>query len=91
MAVRGDARHHRPGDRDQAVGRRQVVCHQRGGATGDLRSFVCVRKAEEEGRLELIGLYFDIGAAAARLVLEREPYLVRADEELATAGTPADL
>ena len=45
------------------------------------------RKAE----LELVGLYFDIGAAAARLVLEREPYLVRADEELATAGTPADL
>jgi len=46
-----------------------------------------VRTAEEEGRLELIGLWFDIGAAAARLVLDREPYLVRADEELATAGT----
>ncbi|WP_433021203.1 bifunctional SulP family inorganic anion transporter/carbonic anhydrase [Kribbella sp. CA-294648] len=49
----------------------------------NLRSFACVRKAEEAGRLELVGLYFDIGAAAARLVLEREPYLVRADEELA--------
>jgi carbonic anhydrase len=56
----------------------------------NLRSFACVRKAEEEGRLELVGLWFDIGAAAARLVLERDPYLVRADEELATAGTPAD-
>ncbi|TDC16522.1 carbonic anhydrase [Kribbella albertanoniae] len=52
----------------------------------NLRSFACVRKAEDEGRLELIGLWFDIGAAAARLVLDREPYLVRADEELATAG-----
>ncbi|WP_405057472.1 SulP family inorganic anion transporter [Kribbella sp. NBC_01505] len=52
----------------------------------NLRSFACVRKAEAEGRLELIGLWFDIGAAAARLVLDREPYLVRADEELATAG-----
>ncbi|MFI5731070.1 bifunctional SulP family inorganic anion transporter/carbonic anhydrase [Kribbella sp. NPDC051587] len=52
----------------------------------NLRSFPCVRKAEAEGRLELIGLWFDIGAAAARLVLDREPYLVRADEELATAG-----
>ncbi|WP_272949723.1 bifunctional SulP family inorganic anion transporter/carbonic anhydrase [Kribbella antibiotica] len=52
----------------------------------NLRSFACVRKAEAEGRLELIGLWFDIGAAAARLVLEREPYLVRADEELATAS-----
>lgn len=57
----------------------------------NLRSFACVREAEEEGRLELIGLYLDIGATADRLVLEREPYLVRADEELATAGTPADL
>jgi carbonic anhydrase len=57
----------------------------------NLRSFARVRKAEEEGRLELVGLWFDIGAAAARLVLEREPYLVRADEELATTGTPADL
>lgn len=57
----------------------------------NLRSFACVRKAEEEGRLQLAGLYFDIGAAAARLVLEREPYLIRADEELATSGTPADL
>jgi carbonic anhydrase len=57
----------------------------------NLRSFACVRKAEEAGRLELAGLYFDIGAAAARLVLEREPYLVRADEELAaTAPPPAD-
>ncbi|MDX6247853.1 MAG: carbonic anhydrase [Kribbellaceae bacterium] len=56
----------------------------------NLRGFACVRKAEEEGRLELVGLWFDIGAAAARLVLEREPYLVRADEELATAGTAAD-
>jgi carbonic anhydrase len=53
----------------------------------NLRSFACVRTAEAEGRLELIGLWFDIGAAAARLVLDREPYLVRADEELATAGT----
>ncbi|MEV0284944.1 SulP family inorganic anion transporter [Kribbella sp. NPDC050820] len=53
----------------------------------NLRNFSCVRKAEAEGRLELIGLWFDIGAAAARLVLDREPYLVRADEELATAGT----
>ncbi|WP_132157204.1 bifunctional SulP family inorganic anion transporter/carbonic anhydrase [Kribbella antiqua] len=52
----------------------------------NLRSFACVRKAENEGRLELIGLWFDIGAAAARLVLDREPYLVRADEELAAAG-----
>jgi len=57
----------------------------------NLRSFACVREAEESGRLELIGLWFDIGAAAARLVLDREPYLVRADEELATATTPADL
>ena len=32
-----------------------------------------MRTAEAEGRLELIGLWFDIGAAAARLVLEREP------------------
>ncbi|MDX6281122.1 MAG: carbonic anhydrase, partial [Kribbellaceae bacterium] len=57
----------------------------------NLRSFACVRKAEEAGRLELVGLYFDIGAAAARLVLEREPYLVRADEELAaTAPPPVD-
>jgi len=56
----------------------------------NLRSFDCVRRAEEAGQLELVGLWFDIGAAAARLVLEREPYLVRADEELATAGTPAD-
>ncbi|MFI5708714.1 bifunctional SulP family inorganic anion transporter/carbonic anhydrase [Kribbella sp. NPDC051620] len=54
----------------------------------NLRSFACVRKAEEAGRLELVGLYFDIGAAAARLVLEREPYLVRADEELATTARP---
>lgn len=54
----------------------------------NLRSFACVRKAEESGRLELVGLYFDIGAAAARLVLEREPYLVRADEELATTAPP---
>ncbi len=52
----------------------------------NLRSFACVRTAQAEGRLELIGLWFDIGAAAARLVLDREPYLVRADEELATAG-----
>ncbi|WP_238165850.1 bifunctional SulP family inorganic anion transporter/carbonic anhydrase [Kribbella caucasensis] len=57
----------------------------------NLRSFGCVREAEESGRLELIGLWFDIGAAAARLVLDREPYLVRADEELATATTRADL
>lgn len=57
----------------------------------NLRSFACVRKAEEAGRLELVGLYFDISAAAARLVLEREPYLVRADEELATAASPSDL
>ena len=56
----------------------------------NLRSFDFVQQAEKEGRLELVGLWFDIGAAAARLVLEREPYLVRADEELATAGTPAD-
>jgi carbonic anhydrase len=56
----------------------------------NLRSFACVRKAEEAGRLELVGLWFDIGAAAARLVLERDPYLVRTDEELATATTPAD-
>lgn len=55
----------------------------------NLRSFACVRTAEAEGRLELIGLWFDIGAAAARLVLDREPYLVRADEELATAGPSA--
>ncbi len=56
----------------------------------NLRSFDCVQRAESEGRLELVGLWFDIGAAAARLVLDREPYLVRADEELATATTPAD-
>jgi carbonic anhydrase len=56
----------------------------------NLRSFDCVQRAEKEGRLELVGLWFDIGAAAARLVLDREPYLVRADEELATATTPAD-
>jgi carbonic anhydrase len=48
----------------------------------NLRSFACVREAEAHGRLELIGLWFDIGAAAARLVLEREPFLVRADDEL---------
>ena len=48
----------------------------------NLRSFACVREAETQGRLELIGLWFDIGAAAARLVLEREPFLVRADDEL---------
>jgi carbonic anhydrase len=52
----------------------------------NLRSFDCVREAEDEGRLELIGLWFDIGAAAARLVLDRDPYLVCADEEFATAG-----
>jgi carbonic anhydrase len=52
----------------------------------NLRSFACVRQAEAEGRLELIGLWFDIGVAAARLVLDREPYLVRADEELAASG-----
>jgi carbonic anhydrase len=52
----------------------------------NLRSFGCVRRAEAEGRIELIGLWFDIGAAAARLVLDREPYLVRADEELATSS-----
>ncbi|WBQ02926.1 bifunctional SulP family inorganic anion transporter/carbonic anhydrase [Kribbella sp. CA-293567] len=57
----------------------------------NLRSFACVREAEEAGRLELVGLYFDIGAAAARLVLGREPYLIRADEELAaTAPPPSD-
>ena len=54
----------------------------------NLRTFACVRRAEEEGRLELIGLWFDISAAAARLVLDREPYLVRADEELAAASRP---
>jgi carbonic anhydrase len=48
----------------------------------NLRSFACVREAEDQGRLELIGLWFDIGAAAARLVLDREPFLVRADAEL---------
>jgi carbonic anhydrase len=48
----------------------------------NLRSFACVREAEDQGRLELIGLWFDIGAAAARLVLEREPFLARADAEL---------
>ncbi|TDW23711.1 carbonic anhydrase [Kribbella kalugense] len=48
----------------------------------NLRSFACVREAEDQGRLELIGLWFDIGAAAARVVLEREPFLVRADAEL---------
>jgi carbonic anhydrase len=56
----------------------------------NLRSFACVRKAEEAGRLELTGLWFDIGATAARLVLEHTPYLVRTDEQLATATTPAD-
>jgi len=56
----------------------------------NLRSYECVRQAEAEGRLELVGLYFDIGATAARLVLEQEPYLVRADEELAAAGTPVE-
>jgi carbonic anhydrase len=50
----------------------------------NLRTFACVRKAENERRLELSGLWFDIGGAAARLVLERDPYLVRADEALAT-------
>ncbi|WP_350277409.1 SulP family inorganic anion transporter [Kribbella sp. HUAS MG21] len=48
----------------------------------NLRSFPSVRRAETEGRLELIGLWFDIGAATARLVLDRAPYLVRADAEL---------
>jgi carbonic anhydrase len=57
----------------------------------NLRSFACARKAEEAGRLELAGLYFDIGAAAARLVVEHEPYLVRADEQLATTASPADI
>ena len=52
----------------------------------NLRSIDCVRKADDDGRLELIGLWFDIGAAAARLVLDREPYLVRANEELAIAS-----
>ncbi len=48
----------------------------------NLRSFPCVRAAEDQGRLELIGLWFDIGAATARSVLDRPPFLVRADEEL---------
>ncbi|TCC38461.1 carbonic anhydrase [Kribbella speibonae] len=48
----------------------------------NLRSFPCVRAAEDQGRLELIGLWFDIGAATARSVLDRAPFLVRADEEL---------
>ncbi|TDW94465.1 carbonic anhydrase [Kribbella pratensis] len=48
----------------------------------NLRSFPCVRAAEDQGRLELIGLWFDIGAATARLVVDRAPFLVRGDEEL---------
>jgi carbonic anhydrase len=48
----------------------------------NLRSFDCVRRAEDQGRLELIGLWFDIGAATARSVVDRTPFLVRADEEL---------
>ncbi len=48
----------------------------------NLRSFPCVRAAEDQGRLELIGLWFDIGAATARSVLDRAPFLVRADEDL---------
>ncbi|MEU4197790.1 SulP family inorganic anion transporter [Kribbella sp. NPDC026611] len=57
----------------------------------NLRTFPCVLKAEEEGRLELIGLWFDIGAAAARLVLEREPYLVRADAKISSTGTASTM
>ncbi|RZT27071.1 carbonic anhydrase [Kribbella sp. VKM Ac-2569] len=48
----------------------------------NLRSFPSVRAAEDQGRLELIGLWFDIGAATARSVVDRAPFLVRADEEL---------
>jgi carbonic anhydrase len=48
----------------------------------NLRSFPCVRAAEDQGRLELIGLWFDIGAATARSVVDRAPFLVRGDEEL---------
>lgn len=48
----------------------------------NLRSFPCVRRAEAQGRLELIGLWFDIGAATARSVLDRAPFLERADAEL---------
>src|SRR5207244_13118671 len=48
----------------------------------NLRSFPCVRRAEDQGRLELIGLWFDIGAATAQTVLDRAPFLVRADDEL---------
>ena len=54
----------------------------------NLRSFECVRRAQQDGRLELVGLYFDIGVAGARLVLEHEPYLVRADEDLSAIGPP---
>jgi carbonic anhydrase len=54
----------------------------------NLRSFDCVRRAQQDGRLELVGLYFDIGVAGARLVLEHEPYLVRADEDLSAIGPP---
>jgi carbonic anhydrase len=49
----------------------------------NLRTFPCVRRAEDQGRLELIGLWFDIGAATARAVLDRAPFLDGADEELA--------
>ncbi|HWD79751.1 MAG TPA: SulP family inorganic anion transporter [Kribbella sp.] len=48
----------------------------------NLRTFPSVRRAEAEGRLELIGLWFDIGAATARSVVDRAPYLERFDEEL---------
>ncbi|WP_427895326.1 bifunctional SulP family inorganic anion transporter/carbonic anhydrase [Kribbella sp. GL6] len=48
----------------------------------NLRTFPSVRRAEEQGRLELIGLWFDLGSATALSVVDRPPFLVRADEEL---------
>ncbi|MGH3625777.1 MAG: bifunctional SulP family inorganic anion transporter/carbonic anhydrase [Sciscionella sp.] len=52
----------------------------------NLRTFPCVRAAVDAGRLELVGMYFDIGAARAHLVTEWEPFL-RANQE--TVDTPA--
>ncbi|WP_152364512.1 bifunctional SulP family inorganic anion transporter/carbonic anhydrase [Microlunatus speluncae] len=41
----------------------------------NLRSFDCVRRAEDNGELELIGLWFDLGTASTRLVRPEAPYL----------------
>jgi carbonic anhydrase len=40
-----------------------------------LRDFECVREAERDGNLELIGLWFDLGTASTRVVHCESPYL----------------